>query len=193
MAAWFGITQTFTCKVKTIEGIIIEKILKLSDREIFRLLRTQLWKIGFDGTTESLETNIKKAFVVSEGLTDLEILIYNGEDPASARIVCLYAPGTFSINDTLLWNNGYYNNPVLGIHYEYQAVSNNQLIYDFNMQYDGGWFNLKVSIVTEAPSSPEIDDMWVTVEVTTYTLHIFQETGSVSEVFIYLGWYNSRT
>lgn len=179
IAAWFGITRTFTCNIKATGEPVI---LKLSDREIFRLLRTQLWKIGFDGTTESLENNIKRAFDISDGIKDLEILIFNEEEPASARIVCIYAPGRFSTNDTLLWNNGYYNNPVLGINYIYQAVSNDRLIYDFNIDYDGGWYDYPVPLVTEAPSTPNTGDMWVTVSDNVYTLHTYIESGSVYEV-----------
>lgn len=173
VSKWFNINRDFKCTlINPDTNKPYSAVLQLSDREMFRLLKTQLWKIGFDGTTESLEFNLKYAFTTSDTTEDLSIFIYNHEnEPATARILLLYKPGTFTSNDQRLWLAGYYNNPILGINYIYNAVPNNQLVYDLNVKYDGRWDEGVVLPVAEFTIGVQFGDRYF--NETTNKLHTY--------------------
>ena len=162
VSKWFGIYREFKADIiNTSTDAVTPQVLYLSDREMYRLIKTQLWKIGFDGTTESLESNLNNTFEVGSGTQDLQIYIYkNTSESAAANILAMFAPGTFSSNDFDLWVSGYYNNPVIGIKYTYTAVPNNQLMYDFDLPYDDGKWDDGIALPTSKPNLPSVGDMW---------------------------------
>lgn len=135
ISSWFGFSREFTVMPRDQEDSPF--VITLSDRAMERIIRTKLWRLGFDGSRRTNLENIKRIFGSSQSL---QISLYNNLDhqPATANMLLLASSEeVFDLGDdsgpgedAILWQNGYYNNEVLGINYIYNAVNIKTLVYD---------------------------------------------------------------
>lgn len=135
ISSWFGFSREFTVIPRDQEDSPF--IITLSDRGMERIIRTKLWRLGFDGSRRTNLENITRIFGSSQSL---QISLYNNisHQPATANMLLLASSEeVFDLGteeglgeDAILWQNGYYNNEVLGINYLYNAVNINTLVYD---------------------------------------------------------------
>ena len=122
---WFGYAREFG-----VGGTSVE----LLDHHLERLIRTKLWSIGYDGTREVLESNIKKIFG-----TEMKLVIQTvQESHADVNVLLIRSSSLiWDAVDDLLWDNGYYINASVGISYNLDAITDNTIIYDTGTTYDG--------------------------------------------------------
>jgi len=121
---WFGYAREFG-----VDGLSV----MLEDHHLERLIRTKLWSIGYDGTREVLESNVKRIFG-----TEMKLVIQTVQsDHAFVNVLLIRSSSLIwdSVDD-LLWSNEYYINASVGISYELTAITDDTLIYDTGAEYD---------------------------------------------------------
>jgi len=107
----------------------------LRNSHMLRILKTKIMGVGFDGSREKLEINLKSLFASTSSLGYL-VQTRNTEH-ASANVYIVKSENdlSFDATDELLFEGGYYFLQILGITLFYEVIPNDTLVYDYTV-YD---------------------------------------------------------